>query len=121
MDNNRGNLDLTEEFRRYEDERVDLRKLIGKTKALGDNRIHRVVNYLLFIAAGLLFVVQLTVRPFEGTLSLEIGIFLVSIKLILMIDSAARFNHFQFWILHSIEQRMNRIAERLDEMDKGRS
>lgn len=120
MKNDRSDLELTEEFKRYESERADLQKLIGKTKALGDNRIHRVVNYLLFIAAGLLFVLQLTIRPFEGTLSLEIGIFLVSIKLILMIDSAARFNHFQFWILHSIEQRMNYIAERLDEMDKAR-
>jgi hypothetical protein len=112
--------EIAAEFQRYTEEGEELRRLLARTKALGDNRIHRTINVLLFIAAGILCGLQLTIRPFEGFVSLEIGLFLVSFKLILMVDSSIRFNHFQFWILHSIEQRVNRMADRLDAMERRR-
>lgn len=109
---------LSDEIRRYAQERAELNRMLDRTKALGNKRLHRAVNLILFTAVIALFCLQVTFRSFEGFVSLEIGILLVSIKLILMIDSAARFNHFQFWILHSIEQRVNRMTERLDAMDR---
>lgn len=109
---------MSDNLRKYEKESAEISRMLNRTKALGNRNMHRAVNIILFTAVAALFGLQITIHSFDGFVSLEIGVLLVSIKLILMIDSNARFNHFQFWILHSIEQRLNRIAERLDELDR---
>ena len=109
---------LAEEIRQFEKESASLHKILAKTKALGDSRMEKAINISIFTIAALLLILQLTIHPFAEEISLEIGLFLVSFKLILMIHASSRFNHFQFWILHSIETRVNRMADRLDEMEK---
>jgi len=43
--------------------------------------------------------------------SMEIGLLLVSVKIIWMIHKQTKVDHFQFWILNSIEFRLNEIAK----------
>ena len=51
--------------------------------------------------------------PLPEMFSLEIAILLVSVKIIWMIHIQTKVEHFQFWILNSIEFRLNDIAKRI--------
>jgi hypothetical protein len=52
-------------------------------------------------------------------LSLELGVLLVSLKIVWMIHKQSRVEHFQFWILHSIEFRLNELSRKLDQHQAG--
>jgi hypothetical protein len=57
--------------------------------------------------------------PLPPLFSLELGVLLVSVKIIWMIHKQAKVEHFQFWILNSIEFRLNEITKsvrRLEEL-----
>ena len=49
---------------------------------------------------------------------LLIGVLLVSVKIIWMIHKQTKVEHFQFWILNSIEFRLNAISKKLTQMEK---
>ena len=51
-------------------------------------------------------------------ISLELGVLLVSIKIVFMIHSQQKVNHFEFWILNSIEYRMNDISKMVRKMER---
>ena len=49
--------------------------------------------------------------PLPPLFSIELGVLLVSVKIIWMIHKQGRVEHFQFWILNSIEFRLNEITK----------
>jgi hypothetical protein len=62
--------------------------------------------------------------PLPPLFSIELGVLLVSVKIIWMIHKQARVEHFQFWILNSIEFRLNEITKsvrRLEDVASGDS
>jgi cell shape-determining protein MreC len=63
-----------------------------------------------------LFHIHIPVLP--PIVSLELAIFLVSIKIIWMIHKESKIEHFQFWMLNSIEFRLNDVARRIGEIEK---
>ena len=52
----------------------------------------------------------------EWLLLLEVAVLLVSLKIIWMIHKQSKVDHFQFWILNSIEFQMNMLTRRIAEM-----
>ena len=54
----------------------------------------------------------------SSMLTLEIGVLLVSVKIIWMIHKQTKVEHFQFWILNSIEFRLNAISKKLTQIEK---
>ena len=54
----------------------------------------------------------------ELALSLELGVLLVSIKIAWMIHDQQKTNHFQFWILNSLEFRINEIHKRAKKIER---
>lgn len=108
---------LKDDLAAYEREQKEWRKMIARSKIQENARLFDFINSILFVLIVGLFVVQLVFHPMSDIFSLETALFLVSLKLIMMIHSAARFNHFQFWILHSIETRVEGLNERLDRIE----
>jgi hypothetical protein len=51
--------------------------------------------------------------PLPPLFSIEVGLLMVSVKIIWMIHKQSKVEHFQFWILNSIEFRVNDVAKRL--------
>ena len=51
-------------------------------------------------------------------LLMEIAVLLVSVKIIWMIYTQTKVDHFQFWVLNSIEFQMNMITRRITAMEK---
>ena len=54
--------------------------------------------------------------PLPPLFSIEIGILLVSIKIIWMISRQSKVDHFQFWILNSIEFRLNNLSREINDV-----
>ena len=56
--------------------------------------------------------------PIPSLFSLEIAVLLVSVKIIWMMHKSTKVEHFQFWILNSIEFRLNDVAKQLRNLEK---
>ena len=115
---------LQEELEHFQKEKNEIRNIIGsiggKTRAKRDKLLN-----MLFIAAIVAFFILDTMRhilgmnfPLPPLFSIEIGLLLVSIKIIWMIHKQMKVEHFQFWILNSIEYRINDISKKVIKIEK---
>lgn len=116
--------DETEQLRReleeFKQEKEKIRGLVGQIGGSTNNLRERLLHWgLISAVAGLLTldVIREIWHPtwiiWGSMLSLEIGVLLVSLKVIWMLHKQQRVEHFQFWILNSIEFRLNDIVKRL--------
>ena len=109
---------LEHEMENYKKEQEKIKKLIGSIGATHSSRNHKILNgiFLLvvvgsFFAGGVLHYI-----PFN--LSIELGVLLVSIKIAWMIHEQQKVNHFPFWILNSIELRLNSLQTNFRKLQK---
>ncbi len=113
---------LLEELASYKNEKEKLRNMLGQIGGKTGN----VSKFAMFAFVGsviVLFLIDLHKNIFINeswteVLTIEIGLFLVSIKLIWMMHLQAKVSHFQFWILNAIEFKVNRISKRITELEK---
>ncbi|MFH1501610.1 MAG: hypothetical protein ABIG03_01055 [Candidatus Eisenbacteria bacterium] len=117
-------LELELELEQFRQEKEKIRSLVGKIGGVGSNRRDKVVNVLFIVAIALLLLVD-SLRhmlgwpiPLPPVLSIELGVLLVSVKIIWMIRKQSRVEHFQFWILNSIEFRLNDISKQMKQIER---
>jgi len=110
---------LQDELEQFRKEKEQIKRLVGQIGGATSNRRDAVFNVVfmalifgLFIVDVLRHVVHLDV-PLPPLFSLELGVLLVSVKIIWMIHKQTKVEHFQFWILNSIEFRLNELGRRL--------
>ena len=110
---------LMEELEQFKHEKEKIRKLVGQIGGAGSTNRDRKINMAFIFAIVFLFVLDVLRHvlnlsvPLPPLFSVEIGMFLVSIKIIWMIHKQAKVEHFQFWILNSIEFRLNDVSKRM--------
>jgi cell division protein FtsL len=123
MQNNDIN-ELTEELERFQAEKEKIRRIVGQVGGKGSGRRERIITAIFIVMLALLFVADVARHlldidvPLPPLFSLEIGVLLVSIKIIWMIHNQTRVEHFQFWILNSIEFRIDQMSNRLSDLEK---
>jgi len=98
----------------YRRTRALLDSIVGGSRRKKDMGI----NIIFLSIIILLFVIEIATELLPPLLSLEIGILLVSIKIIWMINIQSRYQHFHFWVLNAIEQKLNGLDERLRNLEK---
>jgi hypothetical protein len=110
---------LKEELEQYRMEKEKIRAVVGAIGGAVVTKRDRVINILFIVAISALFLVDsfrhfLDFRiPLPPVISLELGVLLISIKIIWMIHKQSKVDHFQFWILNSIEFRLNDLAKKM--------
>lgn len=109
---------LRMELEQFKKEKESIRQLIGQIGGKQNRKIEKFIDIIALSAVLLLFigdmVGQFMDRPIiPHTVSLELGILLVSLKIIWMMYRQSKVEHFQFWILNSIEFRVNDLAKEL--------
>ena len=119
---------LQEELDHYREEREKIRALIGEIGGAGFSKRDRAINLVFIGLVAILFAWDICLHfgvlpeSFRSALppliSLETAILLVSVKIIWMMHQQARVEHFQFWILNSIEFRLNEMAKRFRTIEK---
>jgi len=121
---NNENEQLREELERFKKEKEKIRALVGQIGGKNIQRRDNIISTIFIIAIIILFIVD-TLRhvlhidiPLPPLFSIEIGVLLVSVKIIWMMHQQAKVNHFEFWILNSIEFRLNDISNRINKIIK---
>ncbi len=109
---------LIHELEEFNREKERVRTLLGSIGGSSKNKKEHIINMVFLVVVLTFFVLELTTHFLPSAISLEIGVLLVSIKIIMLIHNANKANHFSFWILNSIEYRINEINKRTITMEK---
>jgi hypothetical protein len=111
---------LLEELHHYQAEKEKVRSVVGQIGGRGSRKTEMIINITFVLAVLGLFVFDVISHVYHVAedvlppmLALSLGVFLVSIKIVWMIHRQSKVDHFQFWILNSIEYRLNDVSSRV--------
>ncbi len=115
---------LMEELEQFRKEKERIRNLVGQIGGKHSQARDHYINIGFIAAMVILFVLDLLRHafhiefPLPPMFSIELAVLLVSIKIIWMIHKGTKVEHFQFWVLNSIEFRLNDIAKRIRKVEE---
>ncbi|MDN5304280.1 MAG: hypothetical protein PWP46_1162 [Fusobacteriaceae bacterium] len=110
--------ELEKEVEEFRKEKERVRKIVGQIGGKRNLQNDKYINILFLIIVLIVFILGGIFHTIPITLSLEIGVLLVSLKVAYMINSQEKVNHFQFWILTSLEFRLNEVSKNLKKLEK---
>ena len=108
--------DLKTELEHFEQEKERVRAIIGSIGGVPKfrTRLINIIFICIIIAAGIISIIYESLR----LLMVELTTIMLSVKIIYMIHIQMRVNHFKFWILSSIEWRINEMMTKLKQIEK---
>lgn len=107
---------INDEIAEFHKERARIRQLMGQIGGVQYSKADTVINIFFIVMVLGFFGMELLFHPIPTTVSIEIGVFLISIKMLWMIHANQKFNHFVFWVLNTVEYRLNANAKALEEL-----
>ncbi|WGK68657.1 hypothetical protein P0082_09225 [Candidatus Haliotispira prima] len=105
---------LQEEIKLYQREHTNVDNMLGKLGGVQSHKKERILNVIILCIAIAAFALNIMFKLVDPIYTVEFGILLISIKIIMLIHSLSKMSHFNFWILHSIDLRINDIARKQD-------
>ncbi|HEY5653724.1 MAG TPA: hypothetical protein VIR63_05080 [Pontiella sp.] len=115
---------LKQELDQFKKEKEKIRQLMGQIGGKDAEKKDRWLN-MVFISAVILIAFNDIMHhifhistPVSVEFSIGLAVLLISIKIIWMMHKAAKVEHFQFWILNSIEFRLNDVSKQLRHLEK---
>jgi hypothetical protein len=108
--------DLRQELEHFQEEKERVRDIIGKIG--GVPRFHTRIINVIFVAIIVASVVISIFAEKLRILMIELATITLSAKIIYLIHCQMRINHFQFWILSSLEWRLNEIMRMIKKISK---
>ena len=115
---------LLEELEQFRKEKERIRHLVGQIGGKYSQKRDHVINIAFIVAMVALFLLDMLRHlfhiqvPLPQMFSIELAVLLVSIKIIWMIHKGTKVEHFQFWVLNSIEFRLNDLSKQIREIEK---
>lgn len=110
--------DLRGEIEAFKREKERVRGIVGRVGGVPTFNV-KLLNmfFVAFVALclGVSLVYAWHIRDVE-TILMELAVAAVSFKLIYLMHSQARVNHFQLWILSSLEWRLNEVVKEIDKV-----
>jgi hypothetical protein len=100
---------LQEEMEHYRLEQEKVKQIVGSIGGSHQTKTHKILNAVFLTIVMVSFFMGGVLHYIPVTLSLELGVLLVSLKIAWMIHEQQKVNHFQFWILNSLEIRLNSL------------
>ena len=116
---------LREELEHYKSEKENIRDVVGQIGGRSQKTRNMIINigFLVLVVGLFSFDVarhslHLTIPYLPPMLLLELAVLLVSLKIIWMIHERSKVDHFEFWVLNSIEFRLNVISRRIASLEE---
>ncbi len=109
--------DLKHELKHFQKEKERVRAIIGKiggTPKYGT----KFINILFIIAVAIPVLISIFAGERVRLLMVELATVILSVKIIYLIHSQMHVNHFEFWILSSIEWRINEMTKLIKKSQK---
>ncbi|HOV76692.1 MAG TPA: hypothetical protein PLS24_01575 [Sedimentisphaerales bacterium] len=109
--------DLRKELENFQKERERIRSIIGTIGGVPKTQA-RLINILFIAIVGISVLLSILGGRDWQLPMIEVATVTLSIKIIYLIHSQMRVAHFVFWILSSLEWRINEIMRQLREIRK---
>jgi hypothetical protein len=116
---------LLEELKQFKAEKEKIRSVVGQIGGKASTRVEATISIVFILMVLGLFAFDIVRHIYHVAedvlppmLALSLGVFLVSIKIVWMIHKQSKIDHFQFWILNSIEYRLNDVSARVRDITK---
>lgn len=115
---------LREELEQFRQEREKIRQLVGQIGGKKLAKRDKIINIVFITMITLVFLLDILSHaveidiPLPPLLLIDLGVLLISVKIIWMIHKQSKVEHFQFWILSAMEWRLNEIITELKELHK---
>jgi hypothetical protein len=116
---------LREELEHYRAEKERVRKIIGQIGGSSSKSRDRLINIVFLVLVIILFcfdfareIFHFSILGIPSLLAMELALLLLSLKIIWMIHSQTKVDHFQFWVLNSIEYQINLMSKRIREIEE---
>jgi len=115
---------LKDELKSFRQEKEKIRKIMEQVGGARQTKQDVIINIVFISAISLLFLGDILRHifhldvPLPTMFSIEIGVLLVSLKIVWMMHKQTKVEHFQFWILNSIEFRLNDLSKKIEKMRK---
>jgi len=104
--------DLRQELDQFQKEKERVRKIVGSIGGVPKFR-HRLVNALFVVAVVVPVVISIFAGEKWRLIMIEIATVTLSLKIIFLIHNQMKMDHFKFWILSSLEWRINEITREI--------
>ena len=105
--------ELKRDIQEFNEEKERIKQIIGKIGGTSFSRKDTIINFVFLFIILTFFILELSTKFLPAYISLEISVLLVSIKIVWMIHSQGRYNRFVFWILNTLEFRINDVAKNI--------
>ena len=109
--------ELEAKLHEFKHEKERVRKIVGQIGGKQSNTLDRILNIVFLAIVIAVFFLGTILHIMDYNISLEIGVLLVSLKIAWMIRKQEKVNHFQFWILTSLEFRQNEISKKTKNLE----
>ena len=106
--------DLKQELENFQKEKERIRTIIGKIGGVPQFQT-KLIN-IIFVSIIIVSVAISIIGEELRLLMIELATVTLSAKIIYMIHLQMRINHFQFWVLSSIEWRINETIKHIKEL-----
>ncbi|MFC1467519.1 hypothetical protein ACFLQY_02340 [Verrucomicrobiota bacterium] len=116
--------ELKAELKKFHAEKEKIRAIMGQVGGKHSAKRDHIVTGVFIVLIAILFILDLGHHifhwkvPIPPLFSIAVGVLLVSIKIIMMIHKMTKVDHFQFWILNSIEFRVDQVNSRMRKLEK---
>lgn len=110
--------ELRNELEAYKKDKERVREILGSIGGVKDQRRELLINIFLLILAVGIAMASLTFHFIPSAIAIEVGVLIVTFKVVLLVNSVMKANHFMFWILSSIEFRVNAIDKKVTALKK---
>ena len=108
---------LEEELHEFQKEKETVRHIVGQLGS-GSQKQNKRISVVFLVLIFALLLMGLAFKKTDLILTLLVVILVALFKLIWMIYEFQRTNHFQFWILSTLEYKISEIDKRIRKMEK---
>ena len=102
--------DLRKEIDEFKREKERVKSIIGQIGGVPILNT-KISNTIFIILVAVCLAMSIVTKDTLRLVSLDLATAVLSLKLIYIIHKQARVNHFQLWILSSLERRLNEIMK----------
>jgi len=109
--------DLKRELEHFEKEKERIRAIVGQIGGAPKSQV-KLVNALFIVVLLVTVAISIVADEKWRLIMIELATVTLSIKIIYLIHAQMRVAHFEFWILSSLEWRINEIMKQLRQLKK---
>jgi hypothetical protein len=109
--------DLKQELDNFQKEKEKVRAVIGQIGGVPKFRT-KLMNVIFITILAVSVILSVILGEKWRTLMIELATVTLSLKIIYLIHCQVKVNHFKFWILSSIEWRLNEVKKQITNLRK---